>query len=66
MSNHLPQNLPLSLLYEMNSEIAEIQRKLLELQSRLFEAKESIIERDFPNSEALVSSELAEEIPIPF
>jgi hypothetical protein len=66
MSIHPPQNQPLSLLYEINSEIVEIQRKLLELQSRLFEAKESIIEPNFQTSLTLVSSESSEEIPIPF
>jgi hypothetical protein len=66
MSTNPSQNLPLSLLYEINSEMTEIQRKFLELQSRLFEAKQLIIERDFQNSLPVVSSELSEEIPIPF
>jgi hypothetical protein len=66
MSNYPPQNQPISLLGEIISEIIEIQKKLLSLQCRLFEAKQSIIERDFQNDSTVVGSELAEEIPIPF
>jgi hypothetical protein len=66
MSNYPHQNSPISLLGEINSEITEIQKKLLALQSRLFDAKQSIVARNSQNSSTIVSEELSEEMPIPF